>query len=328
MYIIAVRTNYFPILFLWIIAFTMIQYAYSDFLPLTELTKKKRIAGSAVSVVIPTLNEASTISAIVASTKKELMEETELIDEIIVIDSNSTDGTQERAEKAGAKVFSIDSIPAPSDPLRGKGVALWKSQFVTRGEIILCIDGDIKNFSTHFIYGLIGPFIDDRHIIFTKAFYRRPFIIDNNIYENYGGRVTEILVRPLLSAFFPELASFHQPLSGEYAFRRGPLETVPFSSGYGVEIGLIFDLFKKYGLDGFAQVNMGMRLHRNRPVQALGKMAFGILRTMVKKLEQYEILTLNQPFHDIMISQRNEGLESTKIDDVELPPKSQIRNSR
>jgi glucosyl-3-phosphoglycerate synthase len=322
MYIIAGRTNNDFILFLRKFFFIMVHYSSSDFSALAELTQKKQSSGKTVSVVIPTFNEAATIGNIVTTTKKELMDESGLVDEIIVIDSNSTDGTQELAKKAGAKVFSSDAIPAPSDPLRGKGVALWKSLFVSGGEIILCIDGDIKNFGSHFIYGLIGPFINNPHIIFAKAYYSRPLIIDNHIYQNYGGRVTEILVRPLLCAFFPELADLYQPLSGEYAFRRGPVETVPFSSGYGVEIGLIFDLYKKYGLNSFAQVNMGMRLHRNRPVEELGKMAFGILRTMIKKLEQNEILTLNKPIHDIMISQGKSGLERAIIDDIELPPKS------
>jgi len=300
----------------------MIHYTASSFQPLKALAKKKQNAQFSVSVVIPTLNEAATIGAIVAATKKDLMEKTSLVDEIIVIDSNSIDATAEIAKKAGAQVFLSKSIEAPCDPICGKGAALWKALFVTRGDIIVCIDADIKNFDIHFIYGLIGPFLENSRILFAKAFYRRPFIIDNSIYNNYGGRVTEILVRPLLSAFVPELAAINQPLSGEYAFLRAPIETVPFSSGYGVEIGLIFDLYKKYGIECFAQVDMGVRHHRNRPVGELGKMAFGILQTMFRKLEREKILTIHIPYNDIMISQEELGQEHTLIKEVELPPKA------
>jgi glucosyl-3-phosphoglycerate synthase len=303
--------------------FTMIQYAASEFLPLADLSKKKQAAHTTVSVVIPTLNEASTIGEIIAATKRELMEETALVDEIIVIDGHSTDATVDIAEKAGAQVFRSDALPAPCDPMCGKGASLWKSQFVTRGDIIVCIDADIKNFSPHFIYGLIGPFLENSRTIFAKAYYRRPLLIDTSVYENYGGRVTEILVRPLLSAFSPELAAIHQPLSGEYAFRREPIETVPFSSGYGVEIGLIFDLYRKFGLECFAQVDMGVRYHRNRPVEQLGKMAFGILQTIFRKLEKEKIMTIHIPYGNIMISQGQKGLEQNSINEVELPPKRQ-----
>jgi glucosyl-3-phosphoglycerate synthase len=300
----------------------MIHYTASTFLPLADLARKKQTAQTAVSVVIPTHNEAATIGAIVAATKSRLMDELPLVDEIVVIDSRSVDGTADIARAAGARVFEHDAIAAPSDPMRGKGVALWKALFVTRGDIIVCIDADIKNFDVHFIYGLIGPFLQNDATLFAKACYRRPFIIDGNTYDNYGGRVTEILVRPLLSAFVPELAAIHQPLSGEYAFRREPIEAIPFSSGYGVEIGLIFDLYRNYGLECFAQVDMGVRHHRNRPVWELGKMAFGILQTMFRKLERENIVSANVPIQDIMISLGPSGLEQTSIDEVELPPKA------
>ncbi len=299
----------------------MFNYSASAFLPLAELAQKKKAAGNIVSVVIPTLNESSTIGEIISATKRELMDETAIVDEIVVIDANSSDATARIAGEAGARVFAGTSIPAPCDPLCGKGSSLWKAQFVTRGDIIVCIDADIKNFRTHFIYGLIGPFLENNRIIFAKACYRRPLLIDNNVYENYGGRVTEILVRPLLSAFAPELAAIRQPLSGEYAFRREPVETVPFSSGYGVEIGLIFDLFSKYGLDCFAQVDMGVRHHRNRPVEELGKMSFGILQTIFRKLEKAKILSIHIPYSDLMISPGPDTTTETHINEMELPPK-------
>jgi glucosyl-3-phosphoglycerate synthase len=299
----------------------MITYSAAAFLPLAELVKKKKAAPCTVSVVIPTLNEASTIGAIITATKNELMDGCALVDEIVVIDGNSTDATVSIAKSCGARVFSSKAIPAPCDPACGKGASLWKALFVTQGDIIVCIDADIKNFTPQFIFGLIGPFLENNATIFAKAFYRRPLIIDGRLHENYGGRVTEILVRPILSAFVPELAAIHQPLSGEYAFRREPVETVPFSSGYGVEIGLIFDLYRKYGLSCFAQVDMGVRHHRNRTVDELGKMSFGILQTIFKKLENEKIVSIHIPYSDRMISQGPAGPVETVVRETELPPK-------
>ncbi len=305
----------------------MINYDYSDFLPLHELVKKKKTAGSLISVVIPTRNEASTIGNIINTTKRDLMEETTLVDEIIVIDNNSIDATVSIAREAGALVLSADSIPSPCGPVYGKGAALWKSQFVVHGDILVCIDADIKNFNTRFIYGLIGPFFQSKQTIFVKAYYRRPLVIDDHVYESYGGRVTEILVRPMLSAFIPDLAAVYQPLSGEYAFRREPIEMVSFSSGYGVEIGMIFDLYKKYGLDCFAQVDMDVRYHRNRPVTELGEMAFGILHTLIKKLEREKMLTLHVPYQEKMISHGPKGLAHSTFTEIELPPKAQFESA-
>jgi glucosyl-3-phosphoglycerate synthase len=302
----------------------MLQFDHTYFLPIDDLVKKKKAAHTLISVVIPTLNEAETIGDVVGCAKNNLMNQAHLIDEIIVIDSNSTDATADNARAAGARVFSIDDINYPKKIGSGKGLALWKSLFVAQGDVIVCIDADIAHFKPHFIYGLIGPFLENSKTIFAKAFYDRPFILDNKTIENYGGRVTEILVRPMLSAFIPELAHIFQPLSGEYAFRRGPIENIPFSSGYGVEIGLIFDIFKKYGLESFAQVNMGTRMHRNRPVQQLGKMAFGILQTLFRKLEMMDALTLSKPLCDTMFSLEHGTVEQTIIQEIELPPKSQV----
>jgi glucosyl-3-phosphoglycerate synthase len=299
----------------------MFQYNHSDFLPLSRCLEKKQAANLTVSVVIPTFNEAATIGRIVAVAKKELMEDIALVDEIVVMDSNSGDATVQIAMAAGAKAYSIDEAPSPRGSINGKGAAIWKSLFMTTGDIIVCIDADILNFGAHFIYGLIGPFLENRDMLFAKAYYRRPLKIGATVHENYGGRVTEILVRPLLSAFAPELAALYQPLSGEYAFLREPVESIPFSSGYGVEIGLIFDLYKKFGLDGFAQVDMGTRYHRNRSVNELGKMAFGIVQTMLRKLEENKALTLNVPLSDTMISQEAGVVEETRIREIELPPK-------
>jgi glucosyl-3-phosphoglycerate synthase len=300
----------------------MLQFDQSRFLPIDDLVKKKNASKTSISVVIPTLNEAATIGEVVRRAKKNLMDDAPLVDEIIVMDSRSTDATMEIARAAGARALSIDDIAYFPEITTGKGIAIWKSLFAARGDIIVCIDADIADFKPHFIYGLIGPFLENETTIFAKAYYDRPLTIRDMTFENYGGRVTEILVRPMLSAFFPELAKIFQPLSGEYAFRRGPLEKVPFSSGYGVEIGLIFDIYKKYGLGTFAQVNMGTRRHRNRPVHELGIMAFGILQTLFRKLENTGALRLAGPLFDSMISQGPNGPKQTVVREFELPPKA------
>jgi glucosyl-3-phosphoglycerate synthase len=305
----------------------MISYHYNDFLPLSGLVSAKHAKNTLVSVVIPALNEAATIGAIVSAARKDLMETTPLIDEIIVIDGGSTDATAALAAAAGAAVYALDDIPSPDVPVRGKGTALWKSLFVARGDIIVCIDADIANFAPHFIYGLVGPFLQSDSILFVKAWYDRPLTIGNVTYENYGGRVTEILVRPILSAFVPELARIFQPLSGEYAFRKEPMETIRFSSGYGVEIGLIYDMYKQYGLDCFAQVDMDVRRHRNRPVAQLGRMSLGILQTIFRKLEMEHVLTLHTPLSDTMLLPGHRGLEKHTIQEIDLPPKTYIRKS-
>ena len=295
------------------------EFNYKDFLPLDSLAEKKRATGSSISLVIPTLNEAATVGSIITRARQELIEEMELLDEIIVMDSCSTDATQEIAQKAGAIVYRVDEVAPEFDVPPGKGSALWKAQFAVKGDIVICVDADIKNFQSHFIFGLIGPFFIDPEVIFAKAFYKRPLMLNSHAYENYGGRVTEILVRPLLAAFMPELARIHQPLSGEYAFRRVPVQAIPFSSGYGVEIGMIFDIYRTFGLTRVVQVDMGTRCHRNRTVKELGRMSLGIIQTMTRKLEREQKLTVRAPVNDIMISQADQGLEETVIREIEIP---------
>ncbi|HUI91747.1 MAG TPA: glucosyl-3-phosphoglycerate synthase [Chitinivibrionales bacterium] len=303
------------------------EYRHEDFLPLASLAGKKKASGTSISLVIPTLNEAKTVGYIIEKARKELVEEVRLLDEIIVMDSNSSDATVSIAKKAGAKIYNVSDILPQYDAPPGKGSALWKSQFVAKGDIIICVDADISNFQSHFVYGLAGPFLNDGEVIFAKAFYNRPLKLNSHIYENYGGRVTEILVRPLLCAFEPELAGIYQPLSGEYAFRRGPVQRLPFSSGYGVEIGMIFDLYRAFGLSHFVQVDMGTRCHRNRPTHELSRMAFGIIQTLFRKLERENVLSLKVPLLDAMFLKGANGPERAQIREVELPSFTEVKTA-
>jgi glucosyl-3-phosphoglycerate synthase len=299
--------------------FMIREFHYEDFLPLDSLAQKKRAAGSVISLVVPTLNEAATVGPIIEKARRELMEDVELLDEIVVMDSSSSDATQAIARDAGATVYRVDEVAPNFDVPPGKGSALWKSQFVVKGDIVICVDADIKNFQPHFVFGLVGPFFIDPEVIFVKSYYKRPLLLNSHEYENYGGRVTEILVRPLLAAFSPNLARIHQPLSGEYAFRRLPVQTIPFSSGYGVEIGMIFDIERTFGLDRVVQVDMGTRCHRNRTVNELGRMSLAIIQTMMRKLEREQRLSVHVPVSDIMISQGDCGLVETVVREIEIP---------
>ena len=257
---------------------------YADPRRLLEL---KRRSGLSISLAFPTLNEGETIGKEILVLKAELMERFPLVDEIAVIDSGSTDETRTIAGRFGARVFSSRDILKAYGSYRGKGENLWKSLFVLKGDIIVWIDADISNIGPKFVYGLVGPLLERGEIGYVKAFYERPLRSVSGITPSGGGRVTEILVRPLFSLFYPELSGLIQPLSGEYAGRRRLLERLPFSVGYGVEIGHLIDIFHQHGIDSIAQVDLDRRVHHNQPVAALSRMSFGILNTFLNRLERY-----------------------------------------
>jgi len=295
------------------------QFHHSEFLPLEKIYAKKEKTGISISCVIPTLNEASTVGDIITTTRRELMETLPLLDEIIVMDGDSDDNTVHCAQESGALVYKVNEIGDTDTPM-GKGTALWKSLSVAKGDIIVCIDADIREFDHRFVYGLIAPLLLDSTLVFVKGYYKRPMVVEDVTLDNYGGRVTEILVRPILSAFYPELARLFQPLAGEYSFRKDIISRIPFYSGYSVEIGLVLDLYKQFGLSAIAQVDMDIRCHRNRSVVDLGKMAFGILQILLKKLEKDNKASFPEPFLKNMISLGNNGWEETHIEEYELPP--------
>jgi glucosyl-3-phosphoglycerate synthase len=285
-------------------------FHHSEFTSTDALVQAKIQGNVSISLVIPALNEAATIGSIVSTVRAAFMHgrKTALIDEIVVIDGCSQDATRVVAEKAGARVVAIDDA-GPQLPMSGKGAALWKSQFVTTGDVVVFIDADIANFSPHFITGLVGPLLLHPDLYFVKSFYRRPLVLDERLYDHYGGRITEIMVRPLLNALMPELSFLRQPLSGEYALRRSVMEELPFSSGYGVEIGLLFDFYERYGVEHLAQVDIEMRIHRNRPVTELGAVACGITQVMLRKLGQHNRITFNAPTVNQVADASSENIE-------------------
>ncbi|MFB9580149.1 glucosyl-3-phosphoglycerate synthase [Streptomyces goshikiensis] len=252
--------------------------------PLDQLLERKRAAGTTVSVVLPALDEEATVGEIVSVIRRDLIDGLPhpLVDELVVVDSGSTDRTAEVAAKAGARVVHRDGILPRLPALPGKGEVLWRSLLATRGDIVCFVDADLRDFSSAFVSGIVGPLLTDPGVEFVKAMYDRPL---GNA-PGQGGRVTELVARPLLNLHWPQLAGFVQPLGGEYAVRRSLLERLPFPVGYGVELGLLVDALHTVGLEALAQVDVGVRLHRHQDGQALGRMAAAIYRTALVRLSR------------------------------------------
>ncbi|MFJ8821342.1 glucosyl-3-phosphoglycerate synthase [Streptomyces sp. NPDC102467] len=287
--------------------------------PPQQLIAAKRASGQKVSVVLPALDEQETVGEIVATIRRELMTDTvPLVDELVVVDSGSTDRTSEVAAAAGATVVHRDTI-LPRLPARpGKGEVLWRSLFVTSGDIVCFVDADLKEFSADFVTGIVGPLLTEPDVDFVKAMYDRP--LDGA--AGQGGRVTELMARPILNLHWPQLAGFVQPLGGEYAARRSLLERLPFPVGYGVELGLLVDALHTVGLDALAQVDVGVRKHRHQDGQALGRMATAIYRTAQLRLARGHLVrpVLTQ------FERGEHGFEprTYPVDTEERPPMAEI----
>jgi glucosyl-3-phosphoglycerate synthase len=308
-------------------------FHYSDFVDLNRLVDEKKRKGLKISLCLPTLNEEKTIAKEIIIMKSELMTRYPLLDEIVVIDSGSTDNTLEIAAAFGADVHEADQIFPKLERFKGKGENLWKALYVTKGDIIVYLDADIKNIHHRFAYALVGPLLLYDHIKYAKAFYDRPIAIGKNkVRPTGGGRVTELVIRPMFSLFFPELTQIIQPLSGEYAVFREVFEKIPFPIGYGVETSMILDICEHWGLDVIAQVDLERRVHRNQDTKALGKMAFVILNTFFRRIEKQSIIHLKKDLYQEMIQYnlvKNEFQPDLfKIDGVERPPIAEIPEYR
>ncbi|MDQ3760202.1 MAG: glucosyl-3-phosphoglycerate synthase [Actinomycetota bacterium] len=258
----------------------------ADDWPVKDLLAAK--GNTTVSVVLPARNEAATVGLNVEMVQEMLMRRHPLVDELVVVDSCSTDATAEVARAAGARVVHQNEVLGHLPPLAGKGEALWKGLAATSGDVVAFIDADLIGCPPEFITGLLGPLLIDPEIAYVKGFYRRALVRDGHTEPDGGGRVTELVARPLLNLYWPRLAGFIQPLAGEYAGRREVLEAVPFATHYGIEIGLLIDLLELVGLDALAQVDLGHRRHRHQNNEALARMAAQIMLTAFARLERHD----------------------------------------
>lgn len=243
-----------------------------------ELVRAK--GGRTVSVVLPALDEEETVGAVIASVLPLVGS---LVDELVVLDSGSTDRTVEVAAAAGATVVRRHEVLPEYAPLPGKGEVLWRSLAATTGDLVAFLDSDLVDPDPAFVPGLLGPLLLEDGVQLVKGFYRRPLRLESEEAGTGGGRVTELLARPVLAALRPALSGVIQPLGGEYAATRSLLEQVPFAAGYGVEIGLLLDAERLFGAEAIAQVNLGVRKHRNRSLLQLGVMARQILGTALAR---------------------------------------------
>jgi len=308
-------------------------FHHSEFSDLALLVKKKQQKNLTISLCLPTLNEEDTIAKEIVIMKSELMAGTPLLDEIIVIDSGSRDKTVEIAEHFGAHVYASNDILPHLKKCKGKGENLWKALFIAKGDIIVYLDTDIKNIHHRFAYALIAPLLLNDHIKFCKAFYDRPISNgEKGLRPSGGGRVTELVVRPLFSLFFPELTQLMQPLSGEYAGYREIFEKLSFPIGYGIETAMLLDIYTRWGLDVIAQVDLDRRVHRNQTTKALGKMSFAILHRFFDRVCRYGLMDIHRKLFNEMIQYHQLRREYQKdifvFQEDERPPMIEIPEYR
>lgn len=298
-------------------------YRAEDF-PLDLLLARVREGAGArdqVSVVLPAREVAGTIGPILE--RLVPLRDAGLVGELVVIDAASTDGTAEIAAGLGARVVQESAVLPEHGPARGKGDALWRSLAVTRGEIVVFLDADTTGFDERFLLGLLGPLLTDETVAFVKGAFRRPFRLGDQTDPEGGGRVNELVARPLLNLHVPELAGFVQPLAGELAARRSLLEALPFPVGYGVEIALLIDALGHAGLDALAQVDLGTRQNAHQPLHTLSAMAYAVMVAAERRIHGPDApgLALPGPFARPVAG----ALELTDVAVQERPPLRELR---
>ena len=309
----------------WFAENTFHAHEFSDIRKLVALKERHN---ATISIGLPALNEEKTIGTVIRRVKSALMDRIPLIDQLVLIDSDSEDRTVEIATELGVPVFAHPQILPEMGTHRGKGEALWKSLHVLDGDIVAWIDTDISNIQPRFVYGLLGPLLREPQLQYVKGFYQRPIREGDKLHAEGGGRVTELMARPLINLFFPELSGMIQPLSGEYAGRRQLLEQLPFFTGYAVEIGLLIDILDRVGLPGLGQVDLERRIHRNQPLPNLSQMSYVILQGAIRKLEErhrIELLTeVGRGMKLINTGKDHFNLEVREIGDEIRPPMASV----
>lgn len=307
-------------------------YHASEFDDLERLVEKKNQQGLSISLALPALNEEETVGTVIETVKSTLMDKYPLLDEIVLIDSTSSDRTRDIARRMGIPVYIHQELLPGYGPRRGKGEALWKSLMVTKGDILVWIDTDIVNIHPRFVYGVLGPLLFNPKLQMVKGFYQRPLKSEDRLQSGAGGRVTELTARPMINLFYPELSGIIQPLSGEYGGRRKALEQISFSSGYGVEIGMVIEMFERFGLESIGQVDLLERIHHNQSLEALSKMSFVILQALFRRLEHrygWSLLEdVNKSMKLIHYANENYFLEVEELPELERPPMVELPEYR
>jgi glucosyl-3-phosphoglycerate synthase len=303
-------------------------FHHAEFADLRRLVTLKEKQHLTVSLVLPTLDEEETIGPIVRRAMREMVGRVPLLDEVVVIDSASTDRTREIAAAEGARVIQHPDVLQRYGSFRGKGEALWKSIYETSGDIIVWADTDVKNWHHRMVYGTLGPLLHEPRLQYVKGYYQRPIVEGGVLKEGGGGRVTELVARPLINLFYPELSGMIQPLSGEYAGRRSLLEAIPFFTGYAVEMGHLIDVAERVGIEGLGQVDLERRIHRNQELEGLSRMSFVILQAVMKRLEERRKARLFAEMGSTMKLPRSGkgrlSLEVIELADQERPPMIRI----
>ncbi|HTX31417.1 MAG TPA: glucosyl-3-phosphoglycerate synthase [Solirubrobacteraceae bacterium] len=291
-------------------------FSHSEF-PAQRLAAERE---TTISLCLPARNEARTIGAIL----ERLLPLCELgaVDQLVVVD-DSTDGTADIARRLGAEVFEQEQLMPELGPVLGKGDAMWRALAILHGELVCFLDADSESFGEHFACGLLGPLVCRPEISFVKGCYRRPFRVGDRVFPDGGGRVTELTARPLLNLFYPDLVGVEQPLAGEVAARRELLESLPFLTGYGVDVALLLDAYEAVGLEGIAQVDLKVRQNAHQPLRDLGPMAFAVLRAVASRLEREG--RLEGPLPLGFTAPETSDLETRATEQVERPPLASLR---
>jgi glucosyl-3-phosphoglycerate synthase len=297
-------------------------FEHDEFAELAALARHKRALGVEVSVVLPCREVAGTIGTI-ADQVHALNEVAPLVDQLIAVDADSRDGTAEVAARHGVTVYQEDELVPELGPAAGKGDAMWRSLSVATGDIVMFLDADTTNFERHFVSGMLGPILTQPGVRFAKATYHRPLIGPGGDVLDDAGRVTELMAKPLLRIFFPELSGFGQPLAGEVVAERALLSEIPFLTGYAVETAMLIDVLRTAGLQAMAQVGLGVRHNRSKALLELGSMSYSVARVVVERA-----LGLSPDEADVYVravcTPAGTRLEEELLQLVERPPRATV----
>jgi glucosyl-3-phosphoglycerate synthase len=302
-------------------------YGHEQFADLDCLAKRKRELSVAVTAVLPAREVASTLGAIVDAIGA-LNERAPLVDQVLVVDAGSADGTAEVARRHGAEVYDEDELMPGFGPAIGKGDAIWRALSVARGDLVMYLDTDTPDFAAQFVYGMLGPLLTVPELRFVKGSYSRPLTNGRRLVPDEGARVTELTAKPLLNLFYPELGGFAQPLAGEMAAPRELLSSIPYLTGYAVETAMLIDVLAAVGIDAMAQVDLGNRTNRNQSLHELGKMSYAVLLAVASRLGREGRLLESGPERDSYVrairSAAGLSLDRARVEVVERPPIAEV----